>query len=455
MNIIMPSWCAFMSLAILCPLVAATNTCNGNDNCKVDDATSLMQLQSVVQTGHTRAAAAEEAQYEEEWQSEAEEADTDEEKGKLFPWTPKKKFLFKVPTGCRYPVCIGRAPFCGGNTEDCTSRNKQVIGWTKRCFAGSWATCLTGWKIHCAYCEKGFENVVRPTPAPILPLWISPKRAPKATEQTTTAPPITLPKFAVPEFNYKYENTSMGKAMDNLRKAYKHISEYKAVVCNVTKLVEDVKKNITLFEHREKEMFDSGLRLRRAAVRYAKKTVLANITLAKAEKAMDDAYMAQKGSQNAALRMVAVATNQKLHKVAGKKRLIDKKEDLIKAEEALRIGQIAVNHAAAQLAEAKRLSEEQTRQRKSDGDKRKLINHRNTEFAEELYVKKKMEKAYAEASPTFGLSGATYADLDYTRTQSNVPPWGSNSFVSAYDAGPPCHCVTPGKDCPCTWHPHP
>lgn len=284
-----------------------------------------------------------------------------------------------------------------------------------------------------------------PTPAPLPAMFVAPNEKPAVTPKPVEPKAVKAPEFKLPTYSYEFDQGAVGNATLALKTAYKNIAGFKKKVCNKTEELEKIRKNVSLFVGREKWAHEEALKLRHAAVRYAKKSVLANITLMKAKAAMDDAYMAQKGAAMTAQRFVAHATNQRLRKIYSKKLLIDKEEELKKAEEALRVGQMAVNTAHANLAQAKTLAEQFMSKRRASLDKIKMQTHYDTEFAKERAVKQVMEDAYAEASPQYMDTTGAWN----TRNRTNVPTWGSNAYGVGLDAGPPCHCVQGSPGCTC------
>jgi hypothetical protein len=349
-----------------------------------------------------------------------------------------------LPAGCSGSVyCIGTRPWCGGNEEDCTTKGMSVVGWTKKC-NGEWVGCASGWKVRCAYCGATAVTVAAPTPAPILPEWVypAPPPPPPPAPVVTVLTPV-MPAFALPSYSYRYNEYAMGNASAVLKSSLANLTGLKARLCNATELIKKVEKNITLFEQKEKKAHGSALKARQAAVRYAKKSVLANITLMKAMRSLDDAYMAQTGASNHALRMTAVSTNSRLRKVYYKKLLIEKKEELKRAEEALRIGKISVNSATQSIHQAKKFTERNRRQEKALRKRASAFVKPNMKLAEDNAVKHAMEEAYAAASPMYGAGDTLKRDL------SNVPSWGKWDWgVTGLNSYPSCECAgVPGCEC--------
>merc|ERR1719321_550781 len=151
---------------------------------------------------------------------------------------------------------------------------------------------------------------------------------------------------------------------------------------------------------------------------------------------MNSAYVAQQGASNNALRMTAVATNSRLKKVYNKKLLIEKQEELRRAQQALRVGKMAVNKASADMAQAKKFAQRYQSQNSQGTARSRQWASRNQKLAQNLATKKAMEQAYADASPLYGPGGSL------KRTLNTVPSWGSAAYFVSTGGTPPS--TTPG-----------
>lgn len=345
-----------------------------------------------------------------------------------------------LPAGCTgNTLCIGRgtvAPdFCGGNENYCKTRGMAVIGWTRQCMGES-RGCASGWKVRCAQCGSSVSPAPMPTPAPFEAVWSAPPPPPAVNAPQPTVQPVSVPSFALPSFSYNYNPGAIGNASLALKSAIANLSVFKAAVCNTTSKLDAIQKNISMFSSKEKKASAAALRARRAAVRYAKKSVLANITLMKAMTSMNSAYVAQQGASNNALRMTAVATNSRLKKVYNKKLLIEKQEELRRAQQALRVGKMAVNKASSDMAQAKNFMNRYRSQNRLATARSRQWASRNTKLAQNLAQKQAMEQAYADASPLYGPGGSL------KRTLNTVPSWGTGSYFVSTGGTPPCS--TPG-----------
>lgn len=436
----------FIIFSVLFTTASSTKTCNSEGTCTMDDETSLMQVKHAVKSGRERETTnsnANEATY------EIVEEDLDDRHGALADTEEVEELLpssppITLPAGCRgRALCIGSAPWCGATKENCRKKNgRKVIGWRRRC-VGSYWTCLSGWKVICAQCGSSFADVAYPAPLPLVAKWVMPVVKPAPTPAPATVKTVNIPKFAMPAFTYTYNNGAVGNATAGFNSAWKNLTQFKANVCNTTTLIKQIQANVTLFRQKERKYAMSAKKSRTAAVKFAKKGVLSNITLMKAKRAMDGAYTAQIGSTNRALQMTAVATNARLQKVYYRKKLIDKKEELREANRALRIAKIAVNTAAANFRRTKNLAQQRRGQRNFGRLGSRLVARKNLKIAQDLAVKKQMEEAYAAASPLYG------PGQDLKRTVNTVPSYGRNAWgVTGLNSAPSCQCAgLPGCQC--------
>lgn len=336
----------------------------------------------------------------------------------------------KLPAECKDMGCFGRGSggYCKATTEDCTSRGEFAAGWYSNC---GWSNCITGWQVRCVKCDPGykFKVVERPTVVKVVKRWVAPvlkvvEKTVKTVKEEAAKISSTIKIGAIgADEAMKYDSTaSASEAMKGAALAIKasiaELAGFKAVLCNATKLKEGLEYNITWFTHKEKDLADKALKERAAAVRFAKKRVLANITMMRAKRAMDDAFMGEHGAEDGAKRAVEFSKNAKDRKVYNKKLLIDQLESVKKAEAMVRVGQLAVNKAFSQLAMAKSSYYKYQLLTKKDNSKEKYLVKLNSDLGEKLALKKAMEKAYADSSPAWGL------ESDYTRNNSNVPTWG-------------------------------
>jgi hypothetical protein len=416
----------FIFLSVLCSTAASTNHCENEGACSVDDETSLMQVNHAVVSGRERGATdslVETGEVVEEDLDEKDEKKIDSEIDSEVAeedWptsvTPVPAFT-AMPADCTgQRLCIGSAPWCGGDKGDCHKYGMTVIGWQRRCMGSFW-TCLSGWKVICAKCTTSVD-VLMPNALPLVSRWTAPPPAPQVVAPPPAVTSVSIPKFVLPSFVYHYEHGAINNTKLAFDSAWKNLTGFKASVCNQTKVLKEIGKNITKYKREERRYKESAQRSRVAAVKYAKKGFLSNVTLMKAARAMDDALTAESGATNKALEYTATETNARLHKVFYKKHLIDEREKLKEAEEALRVAKIAVNTAASNYRHMKKLRHEHEAHLKSGKWKRRARAHDNVRLAEDLAVKKSMEEAYAKASPTFGLAE------DQKRDINNVPPSG-------------------------------
>jgi hypothetical protein len=309
-----------------------------------------------------------------------------------------------LPAGCS-TVCIGTAPFCGGNDYDCTRRGLTTVGYTRRC-TGNWFTCISGWKVRCAVCPHGVSataNNTLPVPVTFPPTWTAPP-LPVVAPAPTVAP---VAWKAVNPFIYVFNSGLLGNATVELEKARANLTLLKYNVSNHTALIRTIERNISLFSQQEKKLHWDATQDRGAAVSYAEKVVQANITAMRATRAREDAFYAEKAASNEALNASVERVNARAHKVYYKKLLIDKKNTLRKAEHALTIGQSAVNNAMQWYYEAQRL-EERHRAKESGKEQRvKALERYREKIGRWLAVKCAMEHAdYIASGGTRGISAA-------------------------------------------------
>lgn len=323
-----------------------------------------------------------------------------------------------VPPGCRV-LCVGRAPFCGGNSKDCTDRGMVTVGYTKRCL-GSWWTCLSGWKVRCAKATATctVTAATRPASMPIVAQWIAPlferrRRSTPPTLVDTSA--LNMPWKQYATYGYAYDTGAMGNATAQFQSAYANVTQFKANVSNMTQLVRAIERNISLFSQASKKLEWEAARNRRGAVNYAEKRVQANITAMRAVRTRDDALFAEKAATNEALNASMFAVNARAHKVYYKKALIDKKNTLRKAEHALKIAQKAVNNAVSWYHEAQQLDARHRMREQGKMQRVRALERYKAKISRWLAVKCAMEHAdFIASGGTRGISAACAENVETT-----------------------------------------
>lgn len=376
----------------------------------------------------------------------------------------KSKTKLQGDGKCKDMGCRGKkagSGLCQATSEDCTSRGEYAAGFYTSC---GWSSCVTGWQVRCVKCDAGYKwkidkSYARPKHIKVTVKWKAPGikitlkggGTSKGGGSAKAPAEVTIPKFSIggaigASASAKYGSMAAAEAAwkayaASIKIAMQQIAQYKSMVCDAEKLKLGLETNITYFAHKESSLAERAVQERAGAVRFAKKRVLANITLMRAKRAMDDAFMGEHGAEDGAKRAAAYSVNARLHKVYYKKKLIDQAEYLLKAQSQLSVGKITINTAFSNLAQAKRAYYRWKTVNTPDLDKAKLLVHHKTELGEKFAIKKAMEQAYAEASPQFGVDSKT------DRNITNVPTWGEGGLFTAVGTVA-CDCM--GQDgCAC------
>jgi hypothetical protein len=374
----------------------------------VEDHTSLLQIKQSISPHGIDASALPDELLEEDSELETEQA-LSEDAG-------FEKFMGKdaaTPAGCEDKGCSGSGPNCGGNENECTSRGFVVTGYYKSC---GWDTCKTGYKVRCALCPASAAAVPTPapTPAPPVAVWIPPTQAPAvAGTPPTPAPPIALPTDKPVFAPVALDAGAVGNATQALKAAQASLKALQKNLTTAKSAVKATKKNITLFSRKAEQAQNQFTSNREAAVTLAKKVALANVTIFKAQKAMNNAYFAQKGAEQGAQNALTDAQNKNAMKRYYAKLLIDANYLVKQARQNVSVGEAAVDKAGSDVAYAKRAASSKARaDRKDDALKRRHAAVA-TEASMRMSVKHAMEDAFIAGS--------------VARNKNNTPPWGNDA----------------------------
>lgn len=386
--------------------LAGASSCSG-DKCHVEDEISLMQFQKSVKSGSVRGG-----------KSEAEPAhEVATELAESLQEVETEKFTLQetLPTvtpGCVDQGCIGSGPNCGGNSFDCTSNGWTPVGWYTAC--STLDTCLTGYKVRCAACPAGVGAAV-PMPAPVAgaAAWVAPVAPTLAPPPPPVAPaapvmPTGAPQYIAPPFDANAVATKMA-ALDY---ATANVTLLKQNLAAATKLQQTVDLNVSAFADKENQATRLFKANRQAAVNYAKKVALANVTLWKAKIAMSSAYYAQKGAAQGAQDSLVNARNSAAQKRYYQKQLVDQREATKQAQIQLQIGNTAVAKAQADLAQANKFAMQNNLAAQSQQQRTMAQAASDSNLAQGLSVQNGMQQAFVDASDP------TLRDL------SNIPPFG-------------------------------
>jgi hypothetical protein len=319
------------------------------------------------------------------------------------------------PPGCVDKGCYGRGPFCGGSDYDCTSRGFVVTGYYETCGT---KRCSTGYKVRCAQCSASASvvSVAAPTAAPAVAPWVEPTEAPPAAVVPPTAPPaIVLPTDAPVFAPIPYDATAIATAEAAVAAAKANYDALKANFSAARKDAKEVNVNITFFARKGKGYKKSFLKARKAAVGYAKKVQMANITIFKAQTNMHNAYFAQKGAEQGAQDLLANATNYNQMKRYWEKQVVDAKHSVAKAQRQVNLGRAAVKKASYDAALAEKSEKKMLKGAKSDNKFKAKWNKVALKQAKKMYVKKEMENAFVAASSS-------------NRNTNNTPAWGGKRY---------------------------
>jgi hypothetical protein len=321
-----------------------------------------------------------------------------------------------IPAGCEDAGCVGSGPNCGGNSFDCTSQGLVVSGWHKSCSVAD--TCQTGWKVRCAKCPAGNAAVPAPMPAPsaglaAIPEPAFPTLAPVPTKAPAVAPVLPTDAPTFPALQFDPQGVAYTKG--NLTAGQKSLKTLKVAQNNATNLTQAIRANITLFAGQENKATKRAASHRVAAVNYARKVALANVTVMKATKAMASAYYAEKGASEGAKDALAKKYNYEQNAMYYQKLLIDQKQAVIDAQAAVRVGVAAINKARSDLAMAKKAADNNQQLLKKGVQRGVSRSLRDLKLAERASVKQAKEDAFVEAS--------------IGRNKSNTPPGGARAGV--------------------------
>lgn len=187
------------------------------------------------------------------------------------------------------------------------------------------------------------------------------------------------------------------------KEAWNKLLEFKRHLCDAQTELKKTQKIIDKSTRKWNRHTASAKEARTAAVKFAKKRVMANITVMKGIRAMNEALVAQTASTNMAMRMTQVQANSRYHKVYFKKLAIDKREQLRVAQKSLRIAKMALNTAFNNYAQAKRLAWQNRIQSRNSAGRNMARYQANWagRTGQQLAIKCAMEKAYNSASNGF------------------------------------------------------
>lgn len=198
-------------------------------------------------------------------------------------------------------------------------------------------------------------------------------------------------------------------ATNALKLAKANLTIFQQALKNATKTERAVHKNITKFEGKESHAQNEFKEARRAAVHYAKKVELANITVMRATKAMSNAFFSEQGASQQAQNSLTEAKNAGAKKRYSEKVLVDKRHETALAEEAVRIGKDAVEKAQSDLAIAKKRSDDYYWRTSRHNDEKLLHARRDQKIA--------MDKAVTDSKVS------AFVGASVGRNTSNVPPF--------------------------------
>lgn len=231
----------------------------------------------------------------------------------------------------------------------------------------------------------------------------------------TAGPPVVMPtdapKFIAPQFDPQAANLSSIA----LKSAQKNVTLLKKSLANASHIEAAVSANISDFRAKEKKAHAAFESDRSAAVTYAKKRALANITVMKAQKAMANAFYAEKGAAQGAQDHLAEENNAAAKSRYYKKELVDKQQKTEDAQEKMRVAKIAVNKAISDLAQAKKLAGHFAHLDNTHQSQQQQYIAQGQKLSQNAGLKNTMENAYIESSTK--------------RNKSNVPPYGDVSPV--------------------------
>jgi len=260
-----------------------------------------------------------------------------------------------MPAGCQPAGCYGTTPFCSGNDDDCTSRGLKVqeyVTFDPACGL----PCVTGKKVKCMWCGNSSHMAV-------------------------------------------------GPARAALKEALNTLKWLRKKVANASQNKEFYFTNVSHHEHHQDRFFRQAEEDRAAAVRFAKKKALANQTVVRATRAMDDAQAGEKAATEAALNNTKLGEQHRQQKVSYKKKLVDEQETEHDALQELSKGRIEVDRAIANLAQAKRDAFSDYGTKKREENMARALAAEGRHEADELAVKVAMEKAYAASTLSSNSSG--------------------------------------------------
>lgn len=402
-------------IAVFSIVSAVSSTCT-NGKCDVDDATSFIQYKQTVTAG-------EERQFPEGEAAELEELDAESEESKEVVF---EEFTAEetegdgdgdsLPDGCVDMGCLGDGPSCGGNELQCTAHGFVVRGYYKSCGDGK-PSCQSGYKVRCSSCPGDLAAKAKPAPypkpAPGPALWTAP--APAPTEAPAKPPPPAetpvLPTNAPVYPPAPFDKYALGNATLALKNAKATAAELTKNLSAAEAVVAAVKKNISTFKDKEEEAHKSFESNRETAVSYSKKKELANITVFKAQAAMNTAYFAQKGAEKGAQDWGAKAKNYIAEKLYYEKKLVDMHHATTSAQHLVDLAEATVKKATSDLAGAKTAQSHHEDHEEEENKYRQNLVEDGLEAAEKLAVKIAQEHSYIES---------TGGD----RNESNIPPYG-------------------------------
>lgn len=320
----------------------------------------------------------------------------------------------KLPAGCEDRGCKGGRGFCSGNSDDCSSKGWDTLGYYSRCAGESvFASCITGYKVRCASCSPRAP----PVPAPAAKTIPKPWKAPKAPAPAPAPPPPAMPKrqplsnkvpasMSLPVYNPDAVTDTTKQVKDAITK----VGELRTKLKEVSEKEAGYLVNISVQETNETESLKMMEDARAAAVRFAKKRALANQTLVKTMKALDDAISGEQGATVKALLARAAAKTAKKKKIYYKKKFVSQQEKEKDAAAKLAVGRVAVSKAYADQAVAKQADAFYHSMEHSKQNQKMFTASVGQKNAASLDVKSAMEKAYIATSPG--------------RKESNIPSYG-------------------------------
>lgn len=289
-----------------------------------------------------------------------------------------------------------------------------VTGYYKSCDGHS--TCQTGWKVRCAQCTatSAAKSATAPPPTAVEANWVAPA-AVTAAPGTPAPPPAAIvmptdkPVFTAPVF----DEQAVNRSTIALAAAQAAQAAAKAVLADAQTHESDVQANITKFTQEAKEEHANFQFDRDSAVRSAKKKEMANITIAKAQKDMNDAFYAEKGAVQGAQDHLAEQLNAGKQRRYYQQMLVDAMHSTKANLHNLHLGQDAVNKAYWDLVAAKGGAVNAHLQNANDNHHHMFVAETGQKHAQNMAVKGSMEGAYADSTPGTNVS--------------DTPPWGNGN----------------------------